>query len=306
MSAISTISFTSLPSGDYTLLVRAVDVDGTKSNQYSIPIVINQAYYKTWWFICMVVAFVAGIMLLIFRSRIQRIQVANEKERLEFKTRLLDLEQKSVNASMNRHFIFNALNSIQYFINTQDRRSANKYLTNFAQLIRKNLDSANSDENKISLEEELDRIRLYLSLEEMRFTGKFRSEITVDDVELESVQIPAMILQPFVENSIIHGILPSDREDGLISIHVSHKDDFVYIRIEDNGIGIDKSLASKSEMLGDHRSQGMEISAKRVEIIRAITKEDISLEGPIELQNSDGSVKGTYVLLKIPYKILED
>lgn len=306
LSAISTISFTSLPSGDYTLLVRAVDVDGTRSNEYEIPILINQAYYKTWWFICLMAALVAGIMFLIFRSRIQRIQVANEKERLEFKTRLLDLEQKSVNASMNRHFIFNALNSIQYFINTQDRRSANKYLTNFAQLIRKNLDSANSDENKITLEEELDRIRLYLSLEEMRFTGKFRSEISVDDVELESVQIPAMILQPFVENSIIHGILPSDRDDGLISIHVSHHDSYVFIRIEDNGIGINKSLASKSEMLGDHRSQGMEISAKRVEIIRAITKEDISLEGPIEIEDSNGSVKGTYVLLKIPYKILED
>ncbi len=304
LSEVSTITFTSVPAGDYVLLVRAVDVDGNLSNTLSIPLTINPAFYKTWWFIALMIVIIFLIVLLFFRMRIRRLRDINEKEKLQYKTRLLDLEQKSVNASMNRHFIFNALNSIQYFINTQDKRSANRYLTNFAQLIRKNLDSANADQNMITLEEELDRIKLYLSLEEMRFMGKFVSEITVHDVDVESVMIPAMILQPFVENAIIHGILPLDSTDGKIAIDVSRVDGHVEIRIEDNGIGIQRSLMSKVDMDGDHRSQGMEISAKRVEILRAITKQDISLEGPSEMKNPDGSIKGTYVLLKIPDTIL--
>lgn len=304
LSEVSTITFTSVPAGEYVLMVRAVDVDGNMSNTLSIPLTIRQAFYKTWWFILCMVMIIFMIVLLFFRMRIRRLREINEKEKLQYKTRLLDLEQKSVNASMNRHFIFNALNSIQYFINTQDKRSANRYLTNFAQLIRKNLDSANADQNMITLEEELDRIKLYLSLEEMRFKGKFVSEINIHNVDVESVQIPAMILQPFVENAIIHGILPSDRSDGKIMIDVSKVDDHVEIRIEDNGIGIQKSLMSKVSIDGDHRSQGMEISAKRVEILRAITKQDISLEGPSEMKNPDGSIKGTYVLLKIPDAIL--
>ncbi len=307
LTSVSTITFTSLPAGDYILKVRAVDLDGSYSNTYTIPITVNQAFYKTWWFITLIILASILIVYRIFRMRIRRIRDSNERERLQYKTRLLDLEQKSVNASMNRHFIFNALNSIQYFINTQDRISANKYLTNFAQLIRKNLDSANTDQNLITLEEELDRIKLYLSLEEMRFKDRFVSEINIGKgVDPESVMIPAMILQPFVENAIIHGILPSDRTDGKIKIDVYRENDFVFIRVEDNGIGIKKSLESKTEVVGDHRSQGMEISAKRVEILRSLTKEDISLEGPNEVKSHDGSINGTYVLLKFPSPDLDD
>jgi ligand-binding sensor domain-containing protein/signal transduction histidine kinase len=305
-TTVSTITFNSLPSGNYRLLVRAIDSDGNISNEFSMPLKIEEAFYRSWWFILIVVAVISLIVLLAFRARIRRIRNANEKERLQFKTRLLDLEQKSVNASMNRHFIFNALNSIQYFINTQDKLSANKYLTNFAQLIRKNLDSANSDDNVITLEEEIDRIRLYLSLEEMRFTGKFKYEIIIEDVDTESVKIPAMILQPFVENAIIHGILPSEKPDGLITIKVKSDGDYVLISVEDNGIGIRQSLQQKATVLGDHRSQGMEISAKRIEIIRSITKKNITLVGPEEITSNDGLIKGTYVLLKIPISFLED
>jgi LytS/YehU family sensor histidine kinase len=219
---------------------------------------------------------------------------------------LLALEQKSVNASMNRHFIFNALNSIQYFINTQDRKSANRYLTNFAQLIRKNLDSANSNANTISLEEELDRIKLYLGLEAMRFKGCFDYEVNVgDDIDLETIKIPAMIMQPFVENSIIHGILPNEEVHGLISISVRREGNMLLLSIEDNGIGVNRSLQQKDNIDGDHRSQGMEITSKRIELIRKISKNDISLEGPEEIKDVNGSIKGTYVLIKVPLDDLD-
>src|SRR5574343_861215 len=102
---------------------------------------------------------------------------------------------------MNRHFIFNSLNSIQYFINTQDRLAANKFLTNFAKLIRKNLDSSD-DGNLVPLQQELERLELYLSLESMRFKDRFTYEIDEGDVEVEQIEVPSMLLQPFVENSI--------------------------------------------------------------------------------------------------------
>ncbi len=301
-----TISFTNLPAGDYLLRVRAVDVDGEVSDEIQIPFVINQAFYKTWWFIALEILALIGIVITIFRYRIRRLAELNEKERMEYQARLLSLEQKSMNASMNRHFIFNSLNSIQYFINTQDKLAANKYLTNFAQLIRKNLDSATAVGNVISLEEELDRLKLYLSLESMRFKDRFEYEININDVDIESVQIPPMIMQPFVENSIIHGILPMENVKGLIKIDLFIKEGYLHISIEDNGVGFQESLKNKQYKYGDHRSQGMEITSKRIELIQQNSPNDISLIGPEQITDSNGLINGTRVLIKIPVFDLEN
>lgn len=302
-----TITFTSLPPGDYVLHVRVVDIDGRQSKEIIFPFVINEAFYKTWWFILIEILVLAGMIILFFRLRIKRIAELNEKEKLGFKSRLLSLEQQSMNASMNRHFIFNSLNSIQYFINTQDKLSANKYLTNFAQLIRKNLDSATAVDNVVSLEEELERLRLYLSLESMRFKDRFDYEFNIDEnVDVESIMIPPMIMQPFIENSIIHGILPREEVKGLIKVNISIKNGYLIIMIVDNGIGIKESLKNKSSNAGDHRSQGMEITSKRIELIQKISNNDISLDGPNEIVSEDGLINGTSVLIKIPLFDLEN
>ena len=305
LSEAPTITFTSLPAGSYTLRVRAVDMEGWTSDEISIPFAISAPFYRTWWFIVLCAFLIGSIFLLVFRFRIRRLAEINEQEKLIYKSRLLSLEQKSMNASMNRHFIFNSLNSIQYFINTQDRISANKYLTNFANLIRKNLDSATAEGNVVTLEEELERLELYLSLEAMRFKDRFDYVVNVNDVDTESVLIPAMLMQPFIENSIIHGILPNEEKKGLITIDVELKDDYLNITIKDNGIGIHKSLSQKVSMDGDHKSQGMEITSKRIELIQKIANNGISLEGPEEIIGDDGSINGTYVLIKIPSTNLE-
>lgn len=302
----STISFSSLPAGDYNLHVRSVDLEGGVSEEIMFPFVIKSAFYNTWWFYLLVVLLIGGIVFLFLRYRLKRAKETSEQEKLRYKSRLLVLEQKSMNASMNRHFIFNSLNSIQYFINTQDRFSANKYLTSFAKLIRKNLDSAISPDNIISLEDELERIQLYLSLESMRFKDRFDYEINVKNVDVESEFIPSMIMQPFVENSIIHGILPNEDKKGLIRIDVEIKNDYIEILIEDNGIGIKNSLSNKSRVNGDHKSQGMEITSKRIELIQKISENDISMIGPDEIVDNDGSINGTRVLIKIPCENLVD
>ncbi len=301
------ITFTSLPAGQYSLKMRVVDVDGRISEEIVFPFEIRQAYYKTWWFIllCLIVASI--FILLFFRARLRRVNEQNEKEKLEYKSRLLSLEQQSMNASMNRHFVFNSLNSIQYFINTRDRLSANKYLTDFAKLIRKNLDSATADGNMISLEEELERLQLYMSLEQMRFKDRFVYEVNVaPEVDTETTEIPAMIMQPFVENSIIHGILPEEDKQGLIQLNITVESNNLHLEILDNGIGVNQSISRKAEIEGDHNSKGMEITSKRIELIRKMSNNDIALIGPEEIKDENSLIKGTRVLLKIPLYDLEN
>lgn len=300
------ITFTNLPAGDYNLRVRSVDMDGRTSDEIVFPFTVEQAFYKTWWFILLVFLSIAGLVFLFFKRRIQRVREINEKEKLGYMARLIALEQQSMNASMNRHFVFNSLNSIQYFINTQDRHSANKYLTNFAQLIRKNLDSATAEGNMITLEEELERLRLYLSLESMRFKDRFDYKINVEGVDTESIKIPAMIMQPFIENSIIHGILPDTEKKGLIEIDISNKNGQLNIAILDNGIGVNQSMHRKATVDGDHNSKGMEITSKRIELIQKVSENEISLEGPKEIVGENGSISGTHVLIKMPLVDLEN
>ncbi len=306
MSSNSIISFSNLPAGQYKLHIRSVDIEMNISDEIVFPFLIQNAYYKTWWFYILLSFLVIAIFYLVFKLRLKRISEINEKDKMMYRSKLLTLEQQSVNASMNRHFIFNSLNSIQYFINTQDRLSANKYLTNFAKLIRKNLDSATSPDNIISLKDEIDRIELYLSLESMRFKNRFEYTINVKNVDVDSVSIPAMIMQPFIENSIIHGILPKDSEKGRIEVDIEVINGYLEISIEDNGVGIEHSVSEKGKLDGDHKSKGMEITSKRIELIQKISDNDISLIGPFEVRNKDGSIKGTKVLLKIPYENLVD
>jgi sensor histidine kinase YesM len=276
------------------------------SNTIELPVQITPPFWRTWWFYTIMILIVILAIRAFFRSRIKQERERNYKKNLEYKTRLLALEQQSLNASMNRHFIFNSLNSIQYFINTQDKISANRYLTNFAKLIRKNLDSAAEAENMVTLQQEIERLELYLSLEAMRFKDRFTYHINDNGIDTESIIVPGMLLQPFVENSIIHGILPNETIKGHIEVTIQLSKDHLEITLDDNGIGIDFSMEKKKMMVGDHKSQGMEITSKRIDIIRELSKKDFELEGPFQLTNPDHSIKGTRVLLKIPVENLDE
>lgn len=300
-----TIILSNLDAGDYILRIRAISGTKKVSEIQSLPITITPPFWRTWWFYIIVFVLIALGIRYYFRLQIKRERERNYKINLENKSRLLALEQQSLNASMNRHFIFNSLNSIQYFINTQDRISANRYLTNFAKLIRKNLDSAAEGDNVVTLQQELERLELYLSLEAMRFKDRFTYEIRNQNIDTEQVNVPAMLLQPFVENSIIHGILPDETKKGEILVTIKAIGDQLEICIDDNGIGIDFSLNKKAKFKGDHKSQGMEITSKRIDLIRQMWNKDYELIGPFQMTNPDRSIKGTRVLIKIPYENLE-
>jgi ligand-binding sensor domain-containing protein/two-component sensor histidine kinase len=300
------VTYRALPAGTYVFHARSVDSQGKFSDEIHIPFVVRPAFYRTWWFIVLSVGLLLGLIYLYFQMRLRREREANEKEKLVFKSRLLSLEQRSLNASMNRHFIFNSLNSIQYFINTQDKLSANRFLTNFAKLIRKNLDSS-EEGNMVALNQELERLQLYLSLESMRFRDRFDFEINCDqEIDQETIIIPAMILQPFVENSVIHGILPDEDKKGHISIDIEKEGDILTISIKDNGIGIENSKKSKSDFDGDHRSQGMEITSKRIDLLNKLSNQKFEIIGPYQMEDDNHRINGTCVTLKIHMENLED
>ncbi len=293
-------TYSNLPPGTYTFMVKSRNDSGIWNKQAAtFSFTITPPFWLTWWFFILCGLVIIFSVIGFYKWRISSINQKNKTQQLEYQSRLLALESQSLNASMNRHFIFNALNSIQYYINKQDRLEANKYLTSFAKLIRKNLDSSVSG-NQVSLTEELERLELYLSLELMRFKDKFAYSIELDDsVDSDSMKIPPMLLQPYVENSIWHGILPMERL-GTIKIKIKLDGRILKIAIIDDGIGITTSLKNKEKSSHGHVSRGIQINSGRLALLKQMTNENMSIEGPMETFNKDGNVTGTIVNLTIP------
>lgn len=259
---------------------------------------IRPPFWQTWWFVSLMVLLLAGIGWGIYRFYDARRRQQREQLYIRNTAEKLRLEHQALYAMMNPHFTFNALQSIQYFIHRQDRVSANKFLSNFAKLIRMNLESTKSD--VISLGEEVERLKLYLGLEKMRFPEKFDYEVRVDpDVDQSGTQLPPMLLQPFVENSIKHGIMPLEK-DGTIRVSVSQEGpDYLRILIEDNGIGIEASKRKKEGRPADHVSKGMQITMERMALFARMTGKQHSVQVE-DVAGPDGQVTGARVRMLLP------
>lgn len=306
-TANNVVTFTNLPHGNYELEVKAQVSNYQESDVFRITFTVTPPFYRTWLFYGFSALVVIGLLIGIDRYRVKVINAKNYKEQLEFRNKLANLEQQSLNASMNRHFIFNSLNAIQYFINSSDKLAANRFLNRFAKLIRKNLDASNQQKGLVTLQDELDRLELYMELENMRFNDKFSYEVLVEDfIETEALHVPAMFLQPFVENSIIHGVLPLRDRKGKVEVLVTDHLDHIRIEIRDNGIGIDQSRKVKKESPGDHKSQGMLITKGRIELLQKFSAKSITLIGPRQINEKDGLIKGTQVIFKILKVYLEE
>ena len=292
-------SFSNLPHGEYVFEVTA-SRDGVHWGPgATFRFRIDPPFWLRWWFFTACALMIAGTAYSIHRYRTLQRERHERTRQLVLRSRMLQLEQQALNANMNRHFVFNALNSIQYHINRQDRATASKHLTSFAKLIRRNLDASQNDTT--SLAEELERLELYLQLEHMRFKDRFRYQINVDPtVETDQVRLPAMMLQPYVENSIWHGILPSERQ-GEVTITVSPVDaERVRVTISDDGVGVEHSRRSKSAG-GDHISRGIEITKGRADVLRRLELTDIRIAGPDQREDpTTGAVLGTQVVIELP------
>jgi tetratricopeptide (TPR) repeat protein len=233
------------------------------------------------------------IGLLIFRS-----SKLNEKRRLsEMNHKISEITQANLRQQMNPHFIFNTLNSIQYYMYQHDTLATNNYLTKFSSLMRKVLD--NSQHTSVPLRDELDALNLYLELECLRFKDKFEFRITVDEeIDPLMYKVPTMLIQPYVENSICHGLIPMERK-GFVHIDLKLEKEHLVCIIEDNGIGRQAASEIKKMRETNHNSLGTRITTSRLELVNALYGTSLNTVYT-DLKNENGDAEGTRVEIQIP------
>ncbi|HHH52993.1 MAG TPA: hypothetical protein ENK91_04990, partial [Bacteroidetes bacterium] len=224
------LTFNKIPPGKYKLELGLVDGSGIKS----LSIDVIPSWWQTWWFKLLLVIFLLGIVYFFISKRIEYIK-DKEKLKSKYERKMLETEMKMLQSQMNSHFLFNTLNSIKNYIIKNETREAANYLTTFSGLIRNILN--NSSQKFISLQSELEALEQYLNLELLRFDNKFKYEILIDDtIDVATVKVPPLLLQPFVENAIWHGLLHKDKK-GKITIEIKKEKNQIKYIITDNGIG---------------------------------------------------------------------
>jgi sensor histidine kinase YesM len=206
---------------------------------------------------------------------------------------MLELEAKALRAQMNPHFIFNCMNSIKALIQNDDKQRSIEYLTTFSKLIRTLFQ--NSDKRQISLYDEIETCRLYTQLEAMRLSGKLEYNFEIDpNLDLKSVMVPALIMQPFIENAIWHGIVP--KEEGTIRVTVNGNGDSIICEVNDDGIGRKMSKLNKPVTAVVHESKGVRLSQARLNLEKMLNDNNASIE--IIDKYEEDIAKGTKVVIE--------
>ena len=288
--------FQNLNPGKYRLRINVLNKN-TTSQELSISFVISSPFWLKWWFISLVFGLILFLIWLIIFLRTKAIK-KKERLRTEISERISEFEMKALRAQMNPHFIFNAINSIQNYMLDNDIDSALHYLSDFAKLIRLTLD--NVSKRRITLDEELNYLKYYLSLEEMRFAKKFEIEIILPpDYDNRKFLIPSMIIQPYVENSIKHGFIYRN-EGGKIKLEFQvSKDNILKCIIEDNGIGRKKSRELNKSKKGQS-SKGIFITSERLSLLNQTQQRKGYKAKIIDLYDEFNLACGTRVEIFIP------
>jgi hypothetical protein len=290
-------SYTNVPGGDYILKLKTRNASGEwNENGQQIQIHISKPFTATWWFRVLAAIILASVVYAFYRIRINRIN-KEAKLRSDYEIKLNELENSALRTQMNPHFIFNSLNTINSFINSNDRLQANQYISKFSKLVRLILD--HSREKKIILKDELEVAELYMQLEQIRFENKFSFSIDAGNVDPTSIEVPPLIIQPFVENAILHGLLPGDKA-GILKVTINRRGELVQCSIEDNGIGRETAKKIKERSGYSRKSHGMEITLKRIELFNKDhgVKQDVRVT---DLYATDGQAAGTRVDILLAY-----
>lgn len=269
------LSFPSLSSGKYSLQLKAMNKYGVESKVKEVSFVIEKLMREKTWFRLMILFLIADTIWLFLRYRIGSVR-KKAKEQAMLNQRIADLEQKALRSQMNPHFIFNSLNSIQQYVAERDITGANNFITDFSRLIRMTLDlSANTF---INLSEEVDYITTYLKIEKTRLEDQFDYSVNTDKaLNLHEIYLPPLLLQPYVENSIRHGIKYKKENKGMIRICVQKKEADILVSIEDNGIGREAAQQYKSKYHIQYQSKGMSINKDRIDILNSYNAKKIEI-----------------------------
>jgi ligand-binding sensor domain-containing protein/uncharacterized membrane-anchored protein YhcB (DUF1043 family) len=268
--------FSLLSPGKYEFMLRAFDIDGYPAKSIKpVVFVINPPFWQTLWFKILVASIIIGGIILFFYLRTLNIK-KKEQEKTEVNKKFAELELQALQAQMNPHFVFNALSAIQNFILNNNTEEATDYLSRFSRLMRLFLESSRN--KYIALSDEKNLLEHYIKLEELRFKDKFSSKIIVDENVSLDTEIPSMLLQPFVENAINHGLVYKENNDGLLGIHFSKNEDKLICVVEDNGIGRTKAAEIKNKSLKPYKSRSTEITEDRLRSLELIENTKIEID----------------------------
>lgn len=266
------IDFTALSPGAYTFEVYAYSVNESwKTNTARIEFSIKPAFWETVWFRLLASAILLFIAVWIIYKQFRKVKnkFTLQQKVINYEKELLELEQQALRLQMNPHFIFNAMNSIQHAILTGKQNDAYNSLELFSSLIRGILE--NSKHKFISLEDEIEILKIYIQIEAGRFSSDFNYEVTIDPgIDIGSVKIPPMLIQPFVENSIWHGLMPKTVGDKKLILAFTQTEDFIICKVEDNGVGRNKAAETESKKHGT--SMGTSLTFNRVANINMLEK----------------------------------
>jgi two-component sensor histidine kinase len=291
------INLPSLSPGKYKIEFKIgyYDIENQK-----IEFVIKKPFYFQWWFILIVLIIISGFLAIVYQIRLQRIKIENKLklEKIELQKSLGQSMLKAIKSQMNPHFFYNALNTIQSFIYSDDKKKASSYLAKFSKLTRLILEM--SEKETVSLADEIIALRLYLELEEVRFEEvEFNYTINLNNkIEAEMVQIPSMMIQPYIENAIKHGLLHKIGKKEL-EIRIRQDVGILIVEVEDNGVGRDKSSKINAGKYEKWKSFSSGANEKRLEILnRGRSKAiGVAIHDKVDV---DGQASGTLVKISIP------
>ncbi len=286
-------TYTALPPGHYTFQVRTLQRN-RQSQIASASFYIHPAFWQTWWARLLALLLVVAVVTILVRRRILTIKL-----KAALKQQMTELESRALRAQMNPHFIFNSLNAIQELVIREDTTAAYQYLSKFSKLLRMVLQHA--ERSTIPLSDELDMYHLYLALEELRFNHSFCYVIRIDEpLDTEAARIPPMLLQPYLENAIWHGLLYKTG-DKVLDIHFREEGDNIICTITDNGIGREAAMLIRKGKLRPHddASRGMGITKQRIALLNKSA--GMATAGVVikDLLDANGAAEGTQVIVTL-------
>jgi len=292
------LKLSSLASGDYTISFKTA-VENRFSEVQKIKINIQKPIWEHYWFLGIIALLSIGCVIFFYKNQIQKINQRNSilLEKFELEKNLNVSALKAIKSQMNPHFFYNALNTIQSYILANDKKQAVNYLSKFSQLTRTILEM--SEKENISLSEETKTMNLYLEIEKARFDDDFEYEISTDKaLDLELIKIPSMLLQPYVENAVKHGLLHK-KGPKILKIIFEKRHTMLHIEINDNGIGRQKSMALNAIKNKNHNSFATVAMQNRIELLNKNKTEKITINYTDKLNKNQQSL-GTNVVIEIP------
>lgn len=285
----NSVDFISLQPGDYSFTIKSINENGIESLPISYNFIIKPPFWQTWWFYTFWICLFLGVTLIIYRFELKK-----QRRKIELQNELNASKLIAIQSQMNPHFIFNAITSIQDLILKGDIDNSYNYIIKFSKLVRQTLTF--SDKEFIDIEEEIELLETYLQLEKLRFKEDFEFSIEINNAE--DIKVPPMLIQPFVENAIKHGLL---HKNGLKKVSISfERNDALHCTVTDNGVGRLKAQEIKLRQQKNHQSFSVNATKIRFDIMKNHYKQNLGVLY-FDLKDNEEPI-GTKVIITIPFK----